>query len=349
MNVSTRNIAVGLFILIGLALLGWMIIQFGARPRLGRQTYTLTMTFPSASGITDGSEVRIAGITIGHVRIVEPMDDFLGGIRIVADIEWRHNIPADSQAVITTGVGGLARAFIEIEVRPGARAVWLAKDDTASLDGDVRADGLIPPQMQQRFDVLAESLTRVADNLNALLVPLDASGQVAVTTQPEANISVSVRKLNALLTRMNEVFDEQDGDMAIMLANFRVVSQNAIEISKTLQDVSSRAVLVADSAQRTFDVATTQAEQVGQTATAELRRLGDALAANTVQLSEVLNSVNRAVGDLERGQGTLGRLMHDPTLFENMVLATDRMHRAIIEFERLLQEWQRDGMRLRLR
>ncbi|RYG15554.1 hypothetical protein EON82_26095, partial [bacterium] len=58
---------VGLFVFIGLALLGALIIQFG---RFGDKLdgkYKIMVVFDDASGLIKGSEIRMGGARIGKV------------------------------------------------------------------------------------------------------------------------------------------------------------------------------------------------------------------------------------------------------------------------------------------
>jgi phospholipid/cholesterol/gamma-HCH transport system substrate-binding protein len=67
---------VGIFVFVGLAMLGALVVQFG---RLGeglKTYYTLTIRFADASGLLKGSDVLLAGARIGKVA---------GGPRMVAE------------------------------------------------------------------------------------------------------------------------------------------------------------------------------------------------------------------------------------------------------------------------
>src|ERR1700733_9042898 len=63
-NLETK---VGIFLLLGIALLCTLIIVFSEVPDLFKPTYTLTVKFPDASGLLKGSDVYLAGAVIGKV------------------------------------------------------------------------------------------------------------------------------------------------------------------------------------------------------------------------------------------------------------------------------------------
>ncbi len=69
MNSNSRvEIAVGLFLVLGLAAFGWLALRLGEVSWLtGGTTYTLYAEFENVAGIKTGSEVQIAGVAVGSV------------------------------------------------------------------------------------------------------------------------------------------------------------------------------------------------------------------------------------------------------------------------------------------
>jgi phospholipid/cholesterol/gamma-HCH transport system substrate-binding protein len=63
-NLETK---VGIFLLLGIGLICTLIIIFGEVPDLFKPSYALTVEFPDASGLLKGSDVYLAGATIGKV------------------------------------------------------------------------------------------------------------------------------------------------------------------------------------------------------------------------------------------------------------------------------------------
>jgi len=64
------NIAVGLFVLIGIVGLAYLSIQLGRVSFLGATGYVVTADFPSVGGLKAGSTVEIAGVEIGRVEAI---------------------------------------------------------------------------------------------------------------------------------------------------------------------------------------------------------------------------------------------------------------------------------------
>ncbi len=70
MERSRVNIAVGLFVLIGIVALAYLSIQLGRVSFLGATGYVVTADFPSVGGLKAGSTVEIAGVEIGRVEAI---------------------------------------------------------------------------------------------------------------------------------------------------------------------------------------------------------------------------------------------------------------------------------------
>jgi len=68
------NIAVGLFVLVGIVALGYLSIKLGRVAFLGGAGYEVTADFPSVGGLKPGSTVEIAGVEIGRVEDIALVD-----------------------------------------------------------------------------------------------------------------------------------------------------------------------------------------------------------------------------------------------------------------------------------
>ena len=74
MERSRVNIAVGLFVLVGILALAYLSIQLGRVTFFGGGGYVVTADFPSVGGLKAGSTVEIAGVEIGRVESIALAD-----------------------------------------------------------------------------------------------------------------------------------------------------------------------------------------------------------------------------------------------------------------------------------
>jgi phospholipid/cholesterol/gamma-HCH transport system substrate-binding protein len=68
------NVAVGLFLVIGIVALGYLSVKLGRVSFLGGSGYVVTVDFPSVGGLKAGSAVEIAGVEIGRVESITLAD-----------------------------------------------------------------------------------------------------------------------------------------------------------------------------------------------------------------------------------------------------------------------------------
>lgn len=67
MNKYSKETVVGVFVLLGLAAIGWMTVRLGDLGIVGDDTYPLTARFSQVTGLRTGSAVTMLGIEVGRV------------------------------------------------------------------------------------------------------------------------------------------------------------------------------------------------------------------------------------------------------------------------------------------
>jgi phospholipid/cholesterol/gamma-HCH transport system substrate-binding protein len=71
MKRSAIDLAVGVFVLLGLLALGWLSVRLGKIDFLGEHSYTVTADFPTTAGLKNGSSIEIGGVEIGRVMSIQ--------------------------------------------------------------------------------------------------------------------------------------------------------------------------------------------------------------------------------------------------------------------------------------
>jgi phospholipid/cholesterol/gamma-HCH transport system substrate-binding protein len=71
------ELAVGIFVLIGIVCVGYLTIKLGKMEIIGDNYYSLTARFQSVSGLKSGADIEIAGVRVGQVG------------KINLDLEWQ--------------------------------------------------------------------------------------------------------------------------------------------------------------------------------------------------------------------------------------------------------------------
>jgi phospholipid/cholesterol/gamma-HCH transport system substrate-binding protein len=104
------NVAVGLFLVLGILALGYLSIRLGKVSFLGGSGYAVTADFPSVGGLKAGSGVEIAGVLIGRVESIG-LADYQA--RVVLRLNSGVKLQDDSIASIKTK-GLIGEKYIRI-------------------------------------------------------------------------------------------------------------------------------------------------------------------------------------------------------------------------------------------
>ena len=141
MNSNSRvEIAVGLFLVLGLAAFGWLALRLGEVAWLsGGTSYTLYAEFENVAGIRTGSEVQIAGVAIGSVAELRLNDEG----RAVAAFKLNKGVqvPKDSMASVKSQ-GIIGDKFIRI-MPGGDEAVYQPGETIVDTESSLDIESLI--------------------------------------------------------------------------------------------------------------------------------------------------------------------------------------------------------------
>jgi len=110
MDRTRVNIAVGIFVILGILALGYLSISLGQISFLGGSGYTVTVDFPSVGGLKAGSNVEIAGVEIGRVQSIG-LADYQA--RVTLRLQSGIKLQEDSIASIKTK-GLIGEKYIRI-------------------------------------------------------------------------------------------------------------------------------------------------------------------------------------------------------------------------------------------
>ena len=99
MERSKVNVAVGLFLVVGILAFAYLSIKLGKVSFLGGSGYVVSVDFPSVGGLKAGSSVEIAGVQVGRVESIG-LADYQA--RVILRLDRSVQIQEDSIASIKT-------------------------------------------------------------------------------------------------------------------------------------------------------------------------------------------------------------------------------------------------------
>ena len=161
------------FALSCLLILTYLWTSFGGPTPLGAQGYRFQVDFDEATQLADNADVRISGVTVGHVKRSEQVADVT---RAEIEVEERYApVPRDTRAILRQKTL-LGETYVELT--PGSEAAGPLPEDallpaaqvrpTVELDEVLRAlDRPTREALQQFLKGLARTVEDRGEDLNA--------------------------------------------------------------------------------------------------------------------------------------------------------------------------------------
>jgi len=330
---GARNIMVGVCTLGGVLACAALLFLFGELEPLFAQRWHLEVLFNDAGGLRKGSLVTLNGVPVGSIeRISIDWEDPQFPVRVTAAIDEGMRIPDPSKPSVQSSLlGSGARLELTAE-KPGGRdpSVY-PTDKRIVLRGTVKSlEARLIEQLQEQIDPLVASfgeIGKLAKNLNTLVEP-SADG---ATPNPES-IRVAVARMNELLASADTAFKSAQkllGDEQFQI-DIRDTAHNASEFLRDATLTANRIGELAASAQA--DVAAVRASLVPAVDRA----------------ATAMQEVEQLMVAARTGKGTVGRLMQDPQLYENLTDTARRAEEAIAKLNLLLDKIRAEGLGVQL-
>lgn len=302
---------VGLFVMLGLLLLGGFAFQFGKFGQAGGENYPLLVKVRDASGIRVGAPVRIGGLDIGTVSSEPVLDADFKMLSIEILVREGMKIPRGSAVNIGTS-GLMGDRFIRI------------------LPPESVTSGFYDPGEE----IAAASAPTIDDVATGAVETL---GQAEQTLE---QIGESVRQLNDIFRRFDEgVLDTENIDnLKTMMASLRVASERIEEASERFGPILDETSETIKTVKSTAKEAETTLAEVsrGVEQFSETLQVVDPVVlkfdGTLNQLRGTLESVDRLMGDFEGSDGLANALLNDEELRRDLSDFVDKLERNGILF-----------------
>jgi len=361
MKEHTRNVAVGLTVLVALIMFGGMILMFAGLPELLQTGRVLTLKFPSTGGARVGEWVYMSGIQVGKITSVkfagnDPRQGVIFSCRIDSNIE----IPGNIEPTITSHVFG-GGTYLELQPTgparydkaTGKKIEYLPVDWPEPLKGRRISPGLLPDELTEGF----KSFSKLADSLNSLVAapaaqPASRPGQTQPASMPAtATLGETLASFKRALDDLHEMLGQKDNQ-----DNFKKtlagLADAAGKASASMDALKSFAETTQKQADKTLAAASQAVEKVGTLAGNTDRRIGEIsgqIVKDAEQLSKVLDSINRIATKMDSGEGTIPKLLNDPKLYDNFLQASKQLSELAAELRVLVRQWEKEGIPLKVK
>lgn len=340
MSETKRNILVGVTTIVALVGMGYMVLIFGEVPGWMANEYVVKVNLDSAGGLASGSRVHLNGVDVGQVktvRLTEHLD-----VELTCLIDGTFRIPATAKVHVAASVlGGTARLDITAPPLPpdAPPATYLPTDGSSALTGS--------------SSQLTERLVGQVDAFVA-----DARKAMAKFDEVATSFTETAKQFTATAKKVEQQFDPQSDDdiasgrvkanlnSAIAEAHARLVeAQTAIDsINKLVSDEQ----LLRDIRQTAANArkATENADKLVTDAGVKVDQVARRIVALADDASKTLEHANQLMAEMRSGQGTAGRFVQDPAMYNAVTDAALRLGDALKELKLLIEKWKAEGLDL---
>ena len=320
-NQRVLNFRVGLFVLITLSLFVLILFFLTGEQRFYEKSYTLTTSFTNTAGLIKGAAVRLSGVRIGAVTDIEftpnPVGDKVIMVRMKISRDGMSRINPDAKATIRTE-GLLGDKFIE--VIPGVEKPMAKLPDSLDIESQTPIE--FASIIGQSGDLLAniisisESLDKIVkafgqeeniNNISKTLASLRASSE-AIQKNLEA-IEHNDGILNTMIYGEKDKSGKSDENALIKLNKAVTKLDNMLsQIDKgdgTLHDLVYNKELSSDINSTVANLKNATANLNGQDGV-------------ITELKETMSNFREISEMLRGGEGTLGALLIDPSVYDSL-------------------------------
>jgi phospholipid/cholesterol/gamma-HCH transport system substrate-binding protein len=359
---TLREGSVGLLILGGLALFGWLILWLRGLS-LGSRSYHVFLEFPSIPGLESGAAVRFRGVTVGKVVQTRPGPN---GVEVEVEISPADLIIPKNVKVEASQSGLLGSTYIEITptqplvgsvsakpLDPGCNSnVIVCNKDRLRGETGVSIDELIrsatrfadvysSPQFFANLNSLAKNSAEAASEVTKLSREF---GEVAKVTRRELGtfsqsaqaVTVTANKLGLTADQVNSILSNNRSSLISTLDNINQITSQLRVTTTNLNPIVTR--LQQGELLRNLEVLSANAAA----ASANLRDVSKSLnsPANLLALQQTLDSARATFQNAQKITADLDELTGDPTFRVNLRKLVNGLSNLVSSTQQLHQQAQ---------
>ena len=256
-----------------------------------RDRISVYVVFDTVGGLEEKAEVRLAGVVVGRIVRIYLRN---GKAAVEAMVDRSAQLRVDALAKITTHsmVGG---SYLEFE--PVSITAGLAQQGTEFV-------GEKSPGFTELAGSTTELMTKLSLIADDVKLVSESVKNVMGTREGEEQLRDIIRKLDETISNMNLLLTQNREDVDRTVAAIR-------EFAETLRDMTPGII------QKVEQIAD-RADSMLSGSEAEIREMIVNLNAASGRLDSVLQDVQGITKDVKEGKGTIGKLVSDDTVHEEL-------------------------------
>ncbi|HEY0193183.1 MAG TPA: MlaD family protein [Kofleriaceae bacterium] len=303
---------------------GYLVWKNLGQDPAGKDNYTMYAKFRDASGLPKGTKVVVAGLPKGEVTGLE--------------IEGRYakvSFKIDKELVVWTSavIVKKARSLLGdnyLEIDPGEE-IKQAPDGTRQSFTKLGPSCASYSDKDRRKSDVCRQIPNVIESVtpDALLHRIEQTlPNVDRVLESVRDLSEDVRRivngpLQSVATRVDGLVQREAGTVADIIQRADRSMARIEQITNELQSISKDADPRVREILANLDAASADAKDLVTTAKSELTQTGQALRGKLDKLDGVIDNTQSITKKIDDDKGTLGRLVNDPAIADNVEQITE--------------------------
>jgi phospholipid/cholesterol/gamma-HCH transport system substrate-binding protein len=289
-----KEVKIGILVIltVGLFIIGYSFLKGRNLFRPSRIYY---VQYENVGGLTESAHVFYSGYRIGFVSNISFTDDMQHLlVRITSD--GRLSLPRDARARIYSSDIMGTRA---IRLIPGTSAGFHLSGDTLIADYE--------PDLIDDVKQYLLPLTSRAEGMMASMDSLIMVFQVMLDGDFRENFSNTMKNISNTVSSLDTLLTASDSRLNRIIDNLNSISGNIAGSHDDINTILENFAAISDSLSRSELLATIN------------------------HLGEVLDEANQLITNIGQGEGTLGKLVTEEQLYNNLESASKNLDLLLIE------------------
>lgn len=332
MRERVRNVLVGICTIGALGGAALLLFLFGEIEPFLSPRWSIQVAMNEAGGLRKGSLVTVNGVPVGAIDSIGFWSDREHPVLITALINEDIRIPDPSVPTVQASLlGSGARLEFTARLPLSDPPKNYPTDEKEPLRGRVQSiESRLVEQLDTRVKPIVDAFEDVgllARNINELVAP------------PKPGEEPSPDSLRAALRKLNDTLASADRAMASAQSWL-----DDEQLRTDIRDTANGASVLMRDAAVTANRITALAESLEADAT-ELKASALPVLARA---EAALDQLNQVLVAARTGDGTVGKLMKDPALYEGLTDAAKRLDDALAKVNLLLDKIRAEGIGVEL-
>ncbi len=289
-----REVKIGIFLAGAIVITAALIFIVGDLSVLFKKGgYQLSAFFDSAIGLENRAAVRMAGVKIGYVREIR-LAKRKG--QVVMSISPEFQVPKGSKATLAS-LGLIGEKYIEIT--PSDAPDYCQPGETLEATPAISFDQLggLVLSIGEKIEDVSRSLREITGE------------------ESQTNVRETLQNLNSFSGELNRFMAENKDDI-------RAGIQKA---SQTVQSFDQRVEGIAKSLDDTIRLVKETVQENRGTLRTNMEKIEELLS----QVEESLRLLRNSLEKINRGEGTLGKVVQNPELYDEAESTLRAVNRAV--------------------